>query len=95
MENFGKFKLYQNESEQLLDGQDQYIVINFDHIISVKPINIATNSQIVKAFWIRLSNGKKYKAVEIPSQIERFFTNSDFVNIERLEEVESSNAQIH
>lgn len=43
------------------------ILINLEHIISVKPIKMTTESrEIIDGFWIRLSNGKKYRAIQLP-----------------------------
>ena len=43
------------------------ILINLEHIVSVKPIKMTTESrEIIDGFWIRLSNGKKYRAIQLP-----------------------------
>jgi len=43
------------------------ILINLEHIISVKPIKMTTESrEIIDGYWIRLSNGKKYRAIQLP-----------------------------
>ena len=54
------------------------ILINIDHIVSIRPINIRTADDPIKGYWIRLVNGKKYKAVEIPHEISALFQADDF-----------------
>ena len=58
-----------NESHQIQEEVD--ILINTTHIISLKPIKMTTSDmRVVDGFWIRLSNGKKYKAIRVPSFIK-------------------------
>lgn len=46
------------------------ILINPDHIVSVKPIKVATESRdVIDGYWVRLSNGKKYRAIQVPKFI--------------------------
>jgi hypothetical protein len=45
------------------------VLFNLDHIISIKPIRIATSERLVNGFWIRTSNEKKYKATRIPAEL--------------------------
>ena len=69
--NFGKFKLYQTPSEQYVEEQQSTtLLLNLDQLVSVKPIRIAHEGEVVQAFWIRLTNGKKYKAIEIPDELK-------------------------
>lgn len=50
------------------------ILLNLDHIVSIKPIRLTTTDMnIMEGFWIRLSNGKKYKAISIPDTIKDIF----------------------
>jgi len=45
-------------------------LINPDHIVSVKPIKVATETRdVIDGYWIRLSNGKKYRAIQVPKFI--------------------------
>ena len=69
---FGKFKIMGNRDTQSLRADEQYdeMLINYDHIISVKPINILTDSGVIEGYWVRTSNGKKYRALEIPDEIK-------------------------
>lgn len=68
--NFGKFKLYQTPSEQHVEEQSTTLLLNLDQLVSIKPIRIAHEGDVVQAFWIRLTNGKKYKAIEIPKELK-------------------------
>ena len=46
------------------------ILINAEHIVSVKPINVTTDTRdVIDGYWIRLSNGKKYRAIQVPKFI--------------------------
>lgn len=57
-----------NESLQI--DEKTPIIINLDHLISVKPIKISTKSRdVIEGYWIRLSNGKKYRAIQVPDII--------------------------
>lgn len=65
--NLQKFTITNfNESMQKHESTD--ILLNPNHIVSMKPIKMTTNDQrVIEVFWIRLSNGKKYKATRIPA----------------------------
>lgn len=57
-----------NEAQQSVEKTK--MLINTEHIVSVKPIKIATeNRDVLDGYWLRLSNGKKYKAIEVPKII--------------------------
>jgi len=57
--------LTHNEAQQ--SDEKTTILINLEHIISVKPIKMITdNREVVDGYWIRLSNGKKYRAIQVP-----------------------------
>jgi len=68
-EKFKKFILFQIREESLVEGSGITMLINLDHLVSVKPINVPTADGVVKAYWLRLSNGKKYKATQIPEEL--------------------------
>ena len=67
---FRKFKILNIEDNAPIKENAIPIVFNMDHIVSVKPINIMIRGDVVKGYWIRLSNGKKYKALEIPIELK-------------------------
>ena len=67
---FQKFMIM-NHSEAHQRSEVVDTLINPDHIVSIKPIRMTTNDQkVVEGYWIRLSNGKKYKAVQVPSSFK-------------------------
>ncbi|HLT22136.1 MAG TPA: hypothetical protein VKZ84_01785 [Bacteriovoracaceae bacterium] len=66
--NFKKFKII-NSNASSVDQEEVDILFNLDHIISIKPIRISTPDQIINGFWIRTTNGKKYRASEIPKEL--------------------------
>lgn len=45
------------------------VLFNLDHIISIKPIRINRPDRLINGFWIRTTNGKKYRASRIPDDI--------------------------
>lgn len=64
---FRKFSVLDTKSA----GQEVEIEIlfNLDHIISIKPIRISRPDKLLNGFWIRTSNGKKYRASKIPEDL--------------------------
>jgi len=59
-----------NSKEQLSSKYEvTSMLINIDHIVSIKPINIVVSGNLLKGFWVRLSNGKKYKALNLPEKL--------------------------
>lgn len=67
------FKILKNESEANLEGVDCTILLNIDHITSMKKINILQAGNIIAGYWVRLLNGKKYKATRIPKELQALF----------------------
>ena len=63
---FGKFSIISQRDVQALGDTCESLYINYDHIVSLKPINIVMDGEVKEGYWIRLSNGKKYRAIEIP-----------------------------
>jgi hypothetical protein len=60
-----------NPKESNPEGtQETDMLINLDHIVSVKPIRIIGKDNIIQGHWLRLTNGKKYRAIQIPSELE-------------------------
>jgi hypothetical protein len=51
--------------------QEVDMLINLDHIVSVKPIRIVGRDNIINGHWLRLTNGKKYRAIKIPVELEQ------------------------
>ena len=69
----GKLKLFKilTDSNQQMDFDVTPILINEDHLVSIKPIKMMINDHLLDGFWIRTSNGKKYRAIEIPEEFEQ------------------------
>ncbi len=66
---FAKFTIL-NPKEQLGTAETEIeMLFNLDHIVSLKPIRIAGPDRLVNGFWIRTTNGKKYKALKIPTEL--------------------------
>lgn len=61
-----RFKIESPKDGQSVDNVFETILINIDHIVSLKPIRMVVSEKLVLAYWIRTTNGKKYRAVEIP-----------------------------
>lgn len=60
-------------------GEDyESMIINRAHVVSVKPINMVIDERVLQGFWVRTSNGKKYRAVEIPAELRELFNESEF-----------------
>jgi hypothetical protein len=59
-----------NENESLQTTDKTSILINLEHIVSIKPIKLSMkNQEVIDGYWIRLSNGKKYRAIQVPKII--------------------------
>ncbi len=70
MMEFLKFTILDEKSDQQLGVKEQAILFNRNHIVSIKPINIlVSEGDVLKGYWIRTTNGKKYKATNIPADI--------------------------
>jgi hypothetical protein len=64
-----KFTIITHNEAQQVDEKTG-ILINLEHIISVKPIKLTTmDRDVIDGYWIRLSNGKKYRAIQVPAII--------------------------
>jgi len=72
--NLLKFTIF-NHNEAQQSDERLSILLNTDHIISVKPIKLTTAArEVIDGYWIRLTNGKKYKAIQIPVSIKALFS---------------------
>ena len=69
--HFEKFTIISQRDVQALEDTHETILLNLDHIISVKPINIVVEQGVIQGYWIRMSNGKKYRAMEVPLSIKK------------------------
>ena len=69
MENLKLFHILTN-SDQQLEIELTPMLINLEHVVTIKPINIVMQNDLVEGFWIRMSNGKKYRAANAPEEIK-------------------------
>ena len=74
---FMKFKIIQSKEEHSLETNLVDILFNINHVVSIKPIKIVLGESIIDGYWIRLTNGKKYKATAIPSELRKAFLNDE------------------
>jgi hypothetical protein len=66
-----------NDDDSIQSNDENIILLNTDQIVSIRPIKISTKSQkVIDGFWIRLTNGKKYKATRVPEIISAIFNES-------------------
>lgn len=71
---FYKFTIL-NHNEAHQRDEVVNIIININHIVSLKPIRMATQDrQVIEGYWLRLSNGKKYKALQVPKELQTKLT---------------------
>lgn len=78
-----KFKIVSPKDGQSVDNVFETLLINLDHVISLKPIRMVVEEKLVKGYWIRTTNGKKYRAVEVPDQIKSLL-NEDEADINEI-----------
>ena len=64
-----RFKIVSPKDGQSVDNIFETLLINTKHIISLKPIRMVVDEKLIMGYWIRTSNGKKYRAVEIPEEL--------------------------
>ena len=64
-----RFKIVSPKDGQSVDNIFETLLINTKHIISLKPIRMVVDEKLIMGYWIRTSNGKKYRAVEIPEAL--------------------------
>ena len=87
---FMKFKIIQSKEEHTLETNLVDVIFNVNHVVSIKPIKIILGESIIDGYWIRLTNGKKYKATNIPAELRKIFFMNDEEKNEDEEVVESS-----
>ncbi len=66
---FKKFVIIDPKQNEPLMNDETPILMNLNHIVSVKPIKIMTRTTVIDGFWIRTTNGKKYRAISIPDEL--------------------------
>lgn len=66
---FQKFTIFNSKPSPGQEGEEIEVLFNLDHIISIKPIRISRSDKLLNGFWIRTTNGKKYRAARIPEDL--------------------------
>lgn len=66
---FQKFTILNPKPNAGQETDEVEMLLNSDHIISIKPIRINRTDKLLNGFWIRTTNGKKYRASKIPSDL--------------------------
>lgn len=66
---FRKFNILDTKSSGSSETEEVEVLFNLDHIISIKPIRISRPDKLLNGFWIRTTNGKKYRASKIPDEL--------------------------
>jgi hypothetical protein len=66
---FRKFSILDLKSTGAASAEEVEVLFNLDHIISIKPIRISRPDKLINGFWIRTTNGKKYRASKIPDDL--------------------------
>jgi hypothetical protein len=66
---FKKFNIFNSKPAAGQEGEEIEVLFNLDHIISIKPIRISRSDKLLNGFWIRTTNGKKYRASKIPDEL--------------------------
>lgn len=64
-----RFQIVSPKDGQSVDNVFETLLINLDHIVSIKSIRMVVEEKLVKGYWIRTTNGKKYRAVQIPPKL--------------------------
>lgn len=66
---FRKFSILDMKTTGSSQSEEIEVLFNLDHIISIKPIRISRPDKLLNGFWIRTTNGKKYRASKIPDDL--------------------------
>lgn len=72
-----RFKIVSPKDGQSVDNIFETLLINIDHIVSLKPIRMVVEEKLVMGYWIRTTNGKKYRAVDIPESLKTTLGSND------------------
>lgn len=92
----GKLKIFKilTDSNQQMDYDVTPILINEDHLVSIKPIKMMINDNLLEGYWIRTSNGKKYRAIEIPQELKDLLQSGEKKSLNEILSELSSESQI-
>ena len=91
-----KLKLFKilTDSNQQMDFDVTPILINEDHLVSVKPIKMMINDHLLDGYWIRTSNGKKYRAIEIPQELNELLEQGEKKSLNEIMGAKDTQPQI-
>ncbi len=70
---FYRFTVLKNRKDEDLEtgeGPEETLLLNSLHIVSIKPIRMILKGAMYQGYWLRTSNGKKYRALEIPVELK-------------------------
>ena len=93
MEKLKLFKIL-TDSNQQMDFDVTPVLINVDHLVSIKPIKMMINDHLLDGFWIRTTNGKKYRAIEIPSELKSLLESDEKKSLNEMMSAGKSEHQI-
>lgn len=86
------FEILTNESDQVLGNKSIPMLINPEHIVSIKPIRIVCKDEVINGFWLRTSNNKKYRAISAPEQIKKQLGDAH-LNSQLIETIDLNNSE--
>ncbi len=66
---FKKFVILDPKQNEALMNNEIEILINLNHIVTIKPIKIMSRTEVIDGFWIRTTNGRKYRAISVPDEV--------------------------
>ena len=89
MKNLKLFHILTN-SDQQLEIEVTPMLINLEHIVTIKPINIMMSTELVEGYWIRMSNGKKYRATTAPDDIKDLLQSTRSTNAKTVDAKDES-----
>ena len=69
--NLMKFTILAEKDTHTQLSNEIEILINVDHVATVKPIKIIIEGEVIDGFWIRTTIGKKYRATKIPDSLKK------------------------
>ena len=72
-----RFNILNTDEATQVDGIDYPLLINTDHVVTIKPIKIMHQGNLINCYWVRTDNGKKYKATRIPKSLQEILKDSD------------------
>lgn len=68
--NFILVELLTDRDVQDVEEVNEKILLNVNHIVSVKPINLLFQAEVKRGYWVRMSNGKKYRCLDVPKEFK-------------------------